>query len=437
MKNFYRFFALFVLGFSLFLTSCKEKIMGYSVVLWNIDISEHQIPSGEVVPVYVKSNISHVYIIGTDDGLKIEVPLWQLTEPVKKAQIDVLKAKYSDMADTYASVKLDGLPSRAEPVNTAKQVYRLRKGEIIKILYKGKGAAPMAGKNALEGDWYKILMSDGTQGWCFSYNLAMFQMDKSGNVIGGESLVEEDTTDSRFEGILNKNWYPEYYKTLVSSDNIDLSRLFVNTKFVIDSENEKSSLNYQTIHENWKYEGYTKTNDNEFTLKNIPVVITYKKSDFIVLRYTGENGKPQDINLVTIDVDLQEVIAAEKERRNETYKKICDYGPLFSSQSYGKLTLSEDGTFKWTNFKLLVPSIIPAGTKNAGTATIKYNVAKSLQSNYDGVITFKFDGSNEEINFLYKIDSKGLRLEDTSGAAFNGNQIASRGSSPVIIYFTK
>jgi len=418
-------------------TSCKEKVMGYSVVLWNVDISEHQIPSGEVVPVYVKSNISHVYIIGTEDGSKIEVPLWQLTEPVKKSKIAGLKSKYSEFSDTYASVKLDGLPSRAEPVNTAKQVYRLRKGEIIKILYKGKGTAPMAGKKPLEGDWYRILMGDGTQGWCFSYNLAMFQMDKTGNVVGGESLVEEDTTDERFDRIINKNWYPEYYKTLISSDNIDLSKLFINTKLVIDSENEKVSLNYQTIHESWKYEGYTKTNDNEFTLKNIPVVIIYKKSDFIVARYTGESGKPQDINLVTIDVDLQEIISAERDRRVKTYKKICAHGPVFSSQSYGKLTFSEDGTFKWSNFKLLVPGIIPAGTKNAGTASIKYSVAKTLQSNYDGVITLKFDGSNEEINFLYKFDSNGLRLEDTNGATFNGNQIATRGSSPVIVYFTK
>ena len=117
--------------------------MGYSVVLWNI--SEHQIKSGDIVPVYIKSNISHVYVIGTEDGEKMEVALWQLTDPVKKGKIKNLAAKYEENAATYASVKLDGLPCRAEPVNTAKQVYRLRKGEIIKVIYKGNGLAPMAG----------------------------------------------------------------------------------------------------------------------------------------------------------------------------------------------------------------------------------------------------------------------------------------------------
>lgn len=56
--------------------------MGYSVVLWNIP--EQNIQSGDIVPVYIKSNISHVYVIGNHDGEKVEVPLWRLTEPVKK-----------------------------------------------------------------------------------------------------------------------------------------------------------------------------------------------------------------------------------------------------------------------------------------------------------------------------------------------------------------
>ena len=46
---------------------------------------------------------------------------------------------YADNAATYASVKLDGLPCRAEPVNTAKQVYRLRKGLLYGHTQAGYG----------------------------------------------------------------------------------------------------------------------------------------------------------------------------------------------------------------------------------------------------------------------------------------------------------
>ena len=52
-------------------------------------------------------------------------------------------------------------------------------------------------------------------------------------------------------------------------------------------------------------------------------------------------------------------------------------------------------------------------------------------------ITMKFDGMTREVNFLYKLEDGALRLEDTTGATFSGNQLKSRGVSPVIIYLKK
>ena len=409
--------------------------MGYSVVLWNIP--EQQIQSGQVVPVYIKSNISHIYVIGTASGEKIEVPLWQLTEPVKKHKVKAIAAKYAENAAVYASVKLDGLPCRAEPVNTAKQVYRLRKGEIIKILFKGQGQAPMAGKAPLEGDWYKILTEDGTTGWCFSYNLNLYKTDASGNLVDGTEIVEAEETDGAWITITEKVWYPDYFKGMIESGNIDLSKLHASYKFAFDLENERVTLNTSSIHESWAFEGYTKTDDNEYTLKNISLKIIYKNAGFIVLRSTDESGKPQDLNFVAIEADLTELIAAEKERRAQAYLQIWSHGPVFSSSNYGKISFTEDGVFHWTGFKLLVPSIIPAGTKNNGSASVKYSLGSEIASTYDGVLTLKFDGLSTEVNFLYKLEGGALRLEDTTGAVFSGNQITSRGTSPVIIYLKK
>jgi len=430
-----KFFISFLVLCSILLTGCSDKIMGYSVVLWNIP--EQQIQAGEVLPVYIKSNISHVYIVGKSDGTKSEIPLWQLTEPVKKNKIQAVADRYAANAHTYASVKLDGLPCRAEPVNTAKQVYRLRKGEIIKILYKGKGAAPMAGKNALEGDWYKILTDNGTLGWCFSYNLNLYETDENGNKVGGEEIVEEVEEDKYINIILGNTWYPDYFRTMIDSGDIDTTKLHPSYKFTIDTENNKVNLNTLNIHESWNYEGYTKTDDREYTLKNIPIKVIYRNAAYIVLRYTDESGKPQDLNFVTINSDISEIIANEKERRSQEYIQLWSHGPVYSSSSYGKLTFNEDGVIQWSGFKLLIPSIIPAGSKNNGSASVKYSLSKSMKNNYDGIVTFMFDGSSEEVNFLYKYEEGGLRLEDTVGANFTGTQITSRGTSPVIIYFKK
>ena len=419
----------------LLFTSCSEKIMGYSVVLWNIP--EKHIRSGEVVPVYIKSNISHVYVIGTESGEKIEVALWQLTEPVKKGKVKAIAAKYKENAATYASVKLDGLPCRAEPVNTAKQVYRLRKGEIIKILYKGNGQAPMAGKNALEGDWYRILTSDGTLGWCFSYNLNLYETDYEGKPVGGAELAVEVEEDAHWNTVKSGIWYPDYFRTMIDSGNIDLSLIHPLYRFTIDEEGKKVSLNTATIHESWDYDGFTKTDDNEYTLKGIPLKIIYRRANYIVLRYTDSSGKPQDLNFVAISESINDIVNAEKNRRSQAYMQIYTHGPIYSSSSYGKVEFQEDGSFRWTGFKLLVPSVIDAGTKSTGSAQIKYSLSKNLSSSYDGVLTMKFDGMTREVNFLYKLDGGALRLEDTTGAEFSGNQIKSRGVSPVIVYFKK
>ena len=220
MKRFLPLLFSFTLLFSAFLTSCSDKIIGYSVVLWNIP--ENSLQSGDIVPVYIRSNISHVYIAGLEDGQKVEIPLWQLTAPLSKRKAVAEKSRYSEYAHTYASVKLDGLPCRSDPVNTAKQVYRLRKGEVIKILYKGSGQSVMSGKNALEGDWFRILTKDGTFGWCFSYNLNLYEIGADGNKVGGEDILEEEIEDEVFTELTKHFWYPDYFSNMISSSNIDL-----------------------------------------------------------------------------------------------------------------------------------------------------------------------------------------------------------------------
>ena len=144
MKNSHKVFTSFFIAFlSIFLTSCSG-IIGYGVLLWNDN--EHKLSDGTVVPVYLKSNISKVYVIGLPDTKeKIEVPLWQLSSPEKKSKAIKRAEKYAEYKNMYAKSAIDGLPIRADKVNTSKQVYRLRKNETVKTMYKGKGVAPQKG----------------------------------------------------------------------------------------------------------------------------------------------------------------------------------------------------------------------------------------------------------------------------------------------------
>jgi len=428
---------LFLLSSLCFISCGKDKIMGYSVVLWNIP--EYKLQAGDVVPVYIRSNISHMYVAGVhkEDGSieKIETPLWMLTDPLSKSKVVPVQKKYNEFSHTYASVKVDGLPCRAEAVNTSKQVYRFRKGEIIKILYKGKGQIPMSGSKPLPGDWYRVLTDNGTQGWCFSYSLTMFETDENGKKIGDEEIEEIETTDQYIEAILDKTFYPDNFKTMIDAGNIDLNVINASYNFRIDTETNKVILNLSDIHESWDYNGYTKTDDREYTLKDVPLKVFYKKSNYVVVRYTGSSGKPQDLDFVLIDDNIADIIQAEKDRRVEELDAVIEYGPKFTSTNYGTITFTEEGTFRWNNFKLLVPTVISANAKTTGTVSVKYAVSKALKANYDGVITFNFTGMSDEVNFLYKFENGGMRLEDATEATFKGNLITGRSSSPMIMYF--
>lgn len=393
---------------------------------------------GDLVPVYIRSNISQVYVIGTAQG-KIEIPLWQITDPEMKFKAKKTAQKFEEYKHTYASVALDGLPMRAEPVNTAKQVYRLKKAETIKILYKGKGQAVYAGKKPLEGDWLRVLTSDGTTGWCFSYNLRPFETDINGNQISGEVVEEENHVDAELTEMLKKIWYPESYKKMIDSGRIDPARINLNYNLHLDEETNKLSFVMPEAKKEWDYTGATEDNTivnaRAYKLNDIPIIVSVKNSVYIVVRYTGESGKPEDFNLVTIDADINQLVQDEIQRRESEYEQIYMFGPHFRSSSYGQLSLGEDHSFNWNNKNLLVPGVISSSAKNTGTVQIKYFLIRSLAQAYDGVLTFKFDGMNKEVNFFYKMEENGLRLEDATGAVLDGNVFRERGISPLIIFF--
>ena len=419
-------------GFMFFFPACSGG-KNYALLLWGLP--EHNLQDLDIVPVYIKSNISQVYVIGLPGTKeKIEVPLWQITEPQKKSKILKLSAKYEEYKHQYANVKIDGLPIRSEPVNTSKQVYRLRKNETVRLLYKGKGQAPMVGKKPLEGNWLKILTQDGTVGWCFSYNLAQFTIDSQGNVIGteAEEIQEEDVI---LKSMLAKRWYPDSYSSMIRDQHINPDRMNSSYGFETGAESGTVKLILDGINVSWPYNGVTKTPDKTYKYNDIPVEITVRKADYIVLRYTGADGKPKDFNMVTISENIDELIAKENLRRTDEYAKLYTNGGNFQSSNYGQLTFNVDGTFEWTDYKFLVPSLISKKAGNTGTVSIKYFISDSLKANYDGILTFKFDNMSSEVNFLYKMEKNNIRMADASDAVFRNETVIRLGSSPLILYF--
>lgn len=423
---------LFVCVVLISFCGCKKQ-MGYGILLWQLP--EKNLSDGDVVPVYIKSNISKTYVIGTiDSEEKFEVPLWQITEPASKRETEKIAEKYLEYKNQYARVVLDGLPIREESQNISKQVYRLRKDEVIKVLYKGEGAPVMSGSRAMEGDWLKVLTSDGTQGWCFSYNLRLFDIRVAGTQ-EQNTKTEEIVNDEVLTKLLERTWYPEIYSTMISSHKIDLEKF--NKRYIFDLGQKSGTvrINEPDLNVSYPFVGIEKSGKNEYKLIDTPIKILVRKDNFIVVNHTNSKGMPTSYNFVAISEPIDDIIASEKERRQQLYAQLESFATEFSSSNYGQLQFIGENKFTWSGFKQLQPNVIPKSALGRGTISFDFFISNSLALSYDGVLTFHFDNATEEVSFLYKIEDNGLRLEGLDGAIIKNRTITARSSSPVVIFF--
>ena len=479
-KKFYA--CIFAIFLSLFLTSCGE--LGYSLVLWSN--SEVKVFEGDIVKVFVRSNISQTYIIQLPySKQKVEIPLWQISSPDKKSKTVALQEKYSAYAHTYASVKLDGLPIREEPVNSSKQVYRLKQNEIIRVLYKGEGQIPNNGRGSLKGEWLRVLTEGGTFGWCFSYNLSLFERTTETLSFEKPSDNLKTETDPTLSSILLNSWYPEYYSDMIKTsrydlsiftenyglsfgefkemeetenppqDNIDILENSVNSETPVEKVDIRSTLKDKTPDEiysfmkekklklslsetsqEWKYDKIKKVSENVYKLDDSQTTITFRSKDFLVLQYTDIDGKTRSENFVSISQNISDLIEDELLRRQEELISIAENGPVFKSSNYGTIIFNNENSVTWKNYKALVPDVISSSALGSATVSIENYISNSLKDDFDGILTFHFIGMEKGINFFYKKESGGIRLEDATKAVKRANYFTSRASSPLVMYFS-
>ena len=449
-----RLFASFVLRlvpllFVCLLFSCSRDL-GYGVMLWEDE--EHSIPEGEIVKVLIRSNIAGVYVISRESSEeRLEVPLWKVTDPESRKKAQETAALFADCAHTYASVKLDGLPIRALADNTAKQVYRLREAEIIRVLYKGEGQVVTSGRGNLEGDWYRVLTEGGIQGWCFSYNLNLFDKSQTQDALALQSAGEEESeaqTDAVLDKVQRKVWYPDYFAGMIKAKKIDLARMSASYGFDTGSASQIVRVTLPGVSKTWSYGGITKEGAGRYKFDGIPVQMTVKDENTIVVQYTDDDKKLKSQTFVSLTENIDELVRAEQRRRQNELTAIAQAGPAFKSSNYGTITFESSTAIDWQDYNLLVPSILSGEAGSRAQVSVDYLISDSVKSVYDGVLTFTFEketgsllsarrGATEKVNFLYKMTSDGLRLEDTTRAVFEDGIITQRSPSPLVMFFSR
>ncbi|MDR0910085.1 MAG: SH3 domain-containing protein [Spirochaetaceae bacterium] len=457
-------YLFFILGLSLVLlgtlASCERRL-GWGLLLWTQENPE--IPSGAVLPVFIRSNIDRVWVAGIpeeyrqpgNDIDKIEIPLSQLELIGSHGAANKRAEHFAPYALSYAETVQDGLPMRRDPDNSSQRVYRLKKGQLLKILSVAKGnAAVGADGKPLPGDWYQVLTEDGVRGYCFSYRLRLFDYER-GSMLS-ETAAETGLTnssgqhDTLLDETLAKIWYPESYGSMVSQQKIDLATLQKGWRFFPGETEGKARIFDDTIDKTFSYTNIKKdpsvVNGRTWLFDGSSLSMTLRGSKTLALQYSDENGMLKSLLWTTLDQPLEDIINQETERRRVLYQTLHDQGPVLRSSNYGELSLAAlgddalEGHFSWRGYNLLSPAIIPYSALPSGSINMGYFLDPSLQGLFTGALAFNFDSIGNKGShavFMYNFESNGIRFEYAPPDNLEGWTITRRAATPTVIYFSR
>ncbi|MDR1249184.1 MAG: SH3 domain-containing protein [Treponema sp.] len=431
--------------FGLLLGSCS-RLLGWGVLLWSTE--DPAIPSGTVLPVYIRSNIDQVWVAGIPDAYrkagqeknKFEIPLWQLELSGGRGAARRRAAEFAEYARFYAETVQDGLPIRSDPDNSARRVYRLRMGQIVKILawVEGNPAISAAGE-PLPGDWYRVLTEDGTVGYCFSYRLKLFE-HTGGPLAITPAVPGPPQEDPELDQLLSQSWHPDWYGTMISSRRIDLEDLRERWRFTPGADTGIAHLYLPTVDRSFSYTGIQNIGSRAWRFEGAPLQMRLQSDTVLTVQYTENGGALRSAIFVSLPMELEDLISQETERRLALFRNLYALGPSFQSTNYGVLSFSENSRFVWTGNGILIPQIIPASALGSGSVDMGLFLGRDLEQRYTGAFILRFDGINgpgAAVHFMYTVDDQGIRIEYVPPENLEGVTVARRAATPMIIFFFK
>jgi len=416
--------------------------MGWGILLWTTE--EPPILSGTVLPVYIRSNIDRVWVVGVpetarkdNDVKKIEIPLSLFEYSGSKRKALKRAAEFAQFASVYAENMQDGLPIRDAPDNGSRRVYRLRPGEIIKILDRVEGNPPISTTgDPLPGDWYQVLTNDGVKGFCFSYRLKIFAHNE-GPLLAAPVSGRETALDPDLEMVLSRTWSPELYQQMVNSRRIDISEMEKKYRFDPGQDTGIAKIYLPDVNMEFVYDSIIPDGERAWHFEGTNLQINLRTNTTLAVQYIDNSGARRTLLFSSLSADIDDIIMQENSRREGQYLSIYSQGPAFTSNNYGTITFTETNNFTWTNFDLLVPQLIPAESSGRGRVLMNIFISPTLAERYTGAFTFRLTDvtPNRNLYFMYSLDNQGLRLEVVPDFGIEDVTVTRRASAPMVLYF--
>ncbi len=408
--------------------SCGPRAKGYGVLLWSPD--ETAQPSGSLVPIYEESAIKETYTAGIgEEKQQIEIPMWRLRYFNKKKDAAAAAERFSEYADSFAVAERDGLPIREEPNSDSPRVYRLRKGQTIKILTRTDQPFEEGG---LSDYWYRVLTEDGSTGYAFGYFLDIKTAGEEGT---GE---ETESTNPQIASFLSTVWRPEQFKSMIEENQIDLSSFSPSYGLFPQPQQNRIELVTEKRTVTFDYSDIISLEDNRYIFQDTSLKLRFINSAQVYIEYEWQ-GKTFTGMYVRIERDIEALREQEQLRRKKLFTMLIDKGEELSSSAYGTIRLNKEREFTWYNYQKLVPQIISPEAGNSGTLSFSLFLSEELKEQYDGVVTFHFEGVDSEKNgahFLFRKENRGVKMVYVPKNDIKDNVVLRETSFPIVIFFT-
>lgn len=420
---------LFVLALAL--TGCETRSIGSGVLLWSPD--ESTIQSGSVVTVRSESEISDAYTISSQalEG-PMEIESWRLDLYEEEESARAAAAEYANALDgnttLYARALRNALPIRDEPqAGATNTVYRLREGEEFKLVGRQPEETNQGG---LVSYWYEALTKTGDRGWVFGYTLEVFDPTDPSVVVESSGAA-----DPLVELLLGNVWRPIYFVDMVSNGGIDLDLFRPEYGLFPDPENNQLELVLPSHATIFEYEEITRVGSRRYLAEGTSLQLTFQRNDELSLQYTLDD-RQYTLAMQRIPGEVAEYVDAEIERRDRVYQELVDRGPGFQSDNYGELVFLEGQRFTWTGYDRLVPEAIPSGAGQSGTVDLGLFLSARLMGEFDGALSFHFDGADEPSSFLYAFRDNAIRLVWVPRENIDERLVQRQTTSPLVIFMS-
>jgi hypothetical protein len=431
------------------LESCSSRL-GWGLVLWTAP--DGPLPAGSIVPVYIKSNIQKVYVVGVPGakGKKIELPLWQIELFPTRGKAAARVKSMGSYISLYMVAARDGLPLRDRPSNEGKRVYRLREGQSVKVLDRAAGEAVSTGGAVLPGSWYQVLTDDGTEGYVFSYAFRLYDEAKEGPPMIASA---KEALTGRVDLIFSRSWRPEYFQEMLDDGRIDLDYFSLRFGVFVDGIRRQVRIELPAASQVFDYTGISET-EGLYAFEGTPLRIRIESDNRMVCSWTGDDalakggaatgvapsaqpaatpgdaaaeeapvppesavegyesaGSSGSAVFVVLTADPLESIRLEALRRQKLLGAFVDEiggswiapgrvpsgaapGSAGPGPGSGRLAINKNGRFSWKDRGDAAAALrLPADAGESGDIAIRLFLDPSLSSSWSGALSLRFDQS--------------------------------------------